>query len=610
MRSSGGLEMLEKAWPYGISGWLYYPIVDWGMSLAFYFAILILLASLLVAWTIKPFFRPEKNRRKDDLLYLLFLLSTIIWGRWPSFVGTELNPDESQSLAGASLLSLNPVPFVSVDGTTHGPLLYAPLLIGKMFGLPLDYGLARVVGLFACLVAVVCTFLLVGHFYDSRSARVAVLIIGFLEAVSSNSAILACSSETIPMAVLFMVLVIGWEADGLKIGLFGRAFLSGVLLSSLAYIKLQFVPIGVVVAVGWLWHVRVAHPDRSFSKLAATLVASAFVLPALITVVVVVNGGWNDFWQGYILANRVYTQHVRFHDMNTTSFFDADSYPLSQRFWRTYYRFVRHQAEIRWFLRGAFLSATVMLVALGLRSSDPDRTRKLSAPSAMTGATVLLAICLFVVVLPGNAYEHYFRIFFVPTGLWFGCLFGEWLVRKPKSKVPLLLILPLLVPFLAERVYNTGENWRRFNPEILFREGPSFLKAPPLNSASAEVLHFVRPGEKISVWGWDPAIYVLSQTYPATRDIVGERLMEDRFDLSFYRSRYLRELSQNPPPAFIDAVGGFMYKDPKLYGLQTFPELVDFLTRNYVLAVSRAEYKIWVRRDRLAELQQAQSSGK
>ena len=103
---------------------------------------------------------------------------------------------------------------------------------------------------------------------------------------------------------------------------------------------------------------------------------------------------------------------------------------------------------------------------------------------------------------------------------------------------------------------------------------------------------------------------MLSQTYPATRDIVGERLMEDRFDLSFYRSRYLRELSQNPPPAFIDAVGGFMYKDPKLYGLQTFPELVDFLTRNYVLAVSRAEYKIWVRRDRLAELQQAQSSGK
>ena len=610
MRSSGGLEAIEKAWPYGVSGWLYYPIVDWGMTLTLYLVMLILLAGLSVAWTIKPFFHPEKNRRKDDLLYLCFLLSTMIWGRWPSFVGIELNPDESQSLAGASLLSLNPVPFVGADGTTHGPLLYAPLLIGKLFGLPLDYGLARLVGLFTCLVAVVCTFLLIRRSYDSRSARAAVLIIGLFEAFSSNSAILAYSSEMIPMAVLFLVLVVGWEADGLKIGLFGRAFLSGVLLSSLAYIKLQFVPIGVVVAVGWLWHVRVAYPDRSFPKLAATLVASAFVLPTFMTIVVVVNGGWNDFWQGYILANRVYTQHVRFHDVKITGFLDADRYPLYQRVWRTYFRYVIEQAEMRWFLRGAFLSAIVMLVALGLRSSYPDGTRRLSAPSSVAGATVLLAICYFVVVLPGNAYEHYFRIFFVPIGLWFGCLFGEWLVLKPKSKLPLLLILPLLVPFLVERVYNTGETWNRFNPEILFREGPGFLKVPPLNSASAEVLHFVRPGENISIWGWAPSIYVLSQTYPATRDIVGERLMEDRFDLSFYRSRYLRELTQDPPPAFIDAVGGFMYQDPKLYGLQTFPELVDFLTRNYVLGVSRADYKIWVRRDRLAELQQSEETSR
>ena len=150
MTSSGGLQTLQDAWPYGISGWLYYPIVEWGMTEGFFIAVLVALCMLTLGCAVKPYFRPEVDSGRGDRIFYVLLFFTILWGRWPSFVPVELNPDESQSVAGASLLWLNPIPFVGADGTTHGPLLYAPILIGKLFGLPLDWGLARAVGLAAC----------------------------------------------------------------------------------------------------------------------------------------------------------------------------------------------------------------------------------------------------------------------------------------------------------------------------------------------------------------------------------------------------------------------------------------------------------------------------
>jgi hypothetical protein len=85
---------------------------------------------------------------------LVFL--TLCAFRWPSwFEPKELNPDESQIIAGAITLRDNPVFWKSVDGTTHGPLNEYILTAASLVGVPLNYLGARLMA--ALLIAGACS---------------------------------------------------------------------------------------------------------------------------------------------------------------------------------------------------------------------------------------------------------------------------------------------------------------------------------------------------------------------------------------------------------------------------------------------------------------------
>ena len=86
--------------------------------------------------------------------YCFLLGFSVLLFRWPTFSLMECDPDESQAIAGAMRLAQDPVFWRSIDGTTHGPLLYYPLLLPKMIGLNIDYGAARLVGLLAEMASV------------------------------------------------------------------------------------------------------------------------------------------------------------------------------------------------------------------------------------------------------------------------------------------------------------------------------------------------------------------------------------------------------------------------------------------------------------------------
>ena len=96
--------------------------------------------------------------------------------RWPLLgVPHQLNPDESQLIAGAITLRHDPVFWRAVDGGTAGPLDFYPLLPAAWVEGMASYAVARLIGLAVVFGAVVFAGEALALLAGAALARIAVL---------------------------------------------------------------------------------------------------------------------------------------------------------------------------------------------------------------------------------------------------------------------------------------------------------------------------------------------------------------------------------------------------------------------------------------------------
>ncbi len=117
----------------------------------------------------------------------------------------------------------------------------------------------------------------------------------------------------------------------------------------------------------------------------------------------------------------------------------------------------------------------------------------------------------------------------------------------------------------------------------------------------------------MSIWGWQPKLYVLTGVIPATRDSISHYVVSGGPYQSYFRSRYLGDLAKSRPPIFVDTIanGAWLWhswSDKDAH--ESFPELDKFINENYVLwadntRLSRAPARIYVLKERFAALKEA-----
>ncbi len=531
---------------------------------------------LLFAWALIPI--RESLRRQPDkvkswiwsgLVVFLFLFA---W-RWPWLLSAHgLNPDESQHVAGALTLAVDPVFFRSVDGATSGPLnFFATLPLALTVG-QIDYFTVRLTGLFLVWGSLLLGYQTARALTGAAVARLGLLPAAMFFATTDDWDFIHYSTEHLPVFLFCLTL---WLLVRAKAAQHPRGWLvaAGLAAGLSPWAKLQMGPItaGLIGFALWQIAIRAASPKARMSH--ALALGLPTLAPTALALALLAMGGLTGVaLQRYVLQVFVYVEDGGPYLDNLAKLGEL----------------IRISGTFPFFALGPLL----MIILAGLVTVIKRRGR---FHSLYTAGAALTGIGVFCVMLPGRPFQHYLLLLIAPLTLWgLAGLHDLWtstdnrrwqvglagLVFLFGGLIPLGHRLSKPVPFMFG---SFTEHWRH-----------------PRSGAANLVHHLTRPDDRISVWGYGPEVHAESGRAQATRDT-------DTFWLigppsshrETYRTTHLADFMRNQPAVFVDSVGpdSFFYRDRLLQGHETFPALAGHITSQYTQVADLTPFRLYLRND-------------
>lgn len=501
----------------------------------------------------------------DAAALFLFLLA---W-RWPFlFVADELNPDESQLIAGAIALGHDPVFWRSVDGTTSGPLNFYALLPLRWLGLPLDYFVTRLAGLLVITGALFACLRTLAAGYGRALAWLGVLPAAAFFATVTHPDLTHFSSEHIPLVLIAVpAWLLATRTPDDRVRLWAALFIAGAA----PWAKLQTAPVALVLC-GWAaWQIfREANtPLRDRLLRLAAAVACALVPTLFFVGLTAATGQLENAFRRYFLHNFVYVQ------VGTRSVSEA-------------VRDMKHMAMID----GRFPLLLVTVAGLLLAAVAYHAVRRVRPSTLFVVGALLTVAGIFAVIMPHREFLHYTLLLPVPFTLWLGAAAGGWWSDLATPRARRLLALGLLaagaLPPLLTR-------WQQPLPQI--SGSFSYHWRHPLSPIGSLVRGLSGREGTLGIWGWANHLYVETGLVQATRDAHSVWGIVDTPQRDYYRAIYLDDLRRHAPLVFVDAVG------PKAFAFEhrsnaheMFPALADYIREHYTLVRDTGEARIYVRK--------------
>ena len=229
---------------------------------------------LAIAWSLRA---SRKTDATASLGWKWWALAavTLLCFRWPMlWVQHQLNPDESQLIAGALTLRHDPVFWRSVDGGTAGPLDFYPLLPAAWADGFASYATARLIALAVIFGVVVFAGETLALLAGSALARIAVLPALAAIAFTTTPDFAHYSTELMPALLLAAA---GYVA--VRQGLTPvprQLWLIALLLGGVPWAKLQAAPLA-----GVLWLLVAVYEYRAGRPQSLIPLVTGALLPAL-----------------------------------------------------------------------------------------------------------------------------------------------------------------------------------------------------------------------------------------------------------------------------------------------------------------------------------------
>lgn len=510
----------------------------------------------------------------NSWLFALGVVFTLLAFRWPTwFVPGELNPDESQMLAGALTLRHYPVFWKYVDGTTHGPLNHIFLLFGSWFGLPLNFIGSRVMAALLEAGALLCTWAALRTLTSEKVARLGILPgLTFWSFVTWQD-YLHNSSELVSV---FLVALAIWllVAALTKMDLSARlaqlqAALAGFFLGAVPFAKLQAVPVAGAVGLAALLVLWSQRKRAGALKVFGLLLGGAGGASAIVGVYLLIFGLFPQFWVSYILSNLIYVDH-KTHGL-------ADMAVI-------FFSLITTGDYFACYLLGSVTFA-LLHVLLVINSIGPRLRAAILASWLVMGAAYL------AIIMPGRQAAHYLQLLVIPVTFLAGihlAALAEWKAAAGRSLVISLVMFGSLT--LAPQAWRRVTAWT----DMYLGKFVEYRAIPPL-AASRLILARAQPGDRLAMWGWNAQVHVETGLPQGTREAHTAFQLMDMPLRSFYRDRYMRDIKRWRPAWFVDAIGpnAFGFRDREIHGYETFPELAAFIREQYTFVSQEGDMRIF-----------------
>lgn len=571
-------------------GWIYNLVADFFLGLgAFSHLFMVVVSVLFLLFNARVLFPHlfKKNYLENEQAVLLINSIFFLLLRLPSLLSNEIDSDESEWIAGAATLIHDPRFWLSVDGTTSGPLNIFPLFIPHLLGWQLSFASVR---LFLILFIEIPTFYCLYHSVKkmtvSWSAQGFLFLWIFFNAFMSIpsffnpegfftfvfGSFFIYQSEKIPVLIISIIvlMVISWlkGESNRPARLFPAFFLIGLL----PYAKIQSLYIafllGMVMLVSLWW----SRHSLLQKFLYSTGFAFFALLPSLLCLIYLFrSGAWEDFFQSYILNNVVYSSTTNQSKIILHPVFDKYIY---NPFARTIIKALPLPQLL--FLYGILLSTVTMAIKCF------QYWKKWESKNRLFFAFLMLwwVVSFLTIVQSHRPFLHYYNFFLPPLFVSLSFFFhkvnllGVSTLTFPSAKkmAPALVFIVLVsLPYLF---------W-----ENKFIHGLKTTGKLPISVINKDIFKYRKDAlDRLAVyswhndaWGSHNKYYVETNLIQATRESHSERqLVSNKFSgkqFKYYRNRYLSDLHQNQPIFFIDMENE---------GSKTFPELKNYLDSGFV----------------------------
>lgn len=501
--------------------------------------------------------------------YLLTGVILIVFMRLPVIVfNRELNQDESQMLSHAITLFQDPVYWRSVDGTTIGPLDNYLLVIPKLFGFQLDYSSARFMGLLCVAGAWLLLFSSIKNWFGTAIARrisiVPLLFVAFTQEID----FVHYSSEQLPVLLLaYCVWQLSCLDPKMAPATSGLYFL-GLAAGAVPFGKLQAIPLVAVLVLSAFWIVFQRFQRYNEWKSAIALILGGLTIPLFFLAFTLFFGVFDDFIDFYLLGNAIYAGGASFLDIPSQ-----------------FFKIIALSTDFQFFSLALIVPMVIGLV----------RIVRLHLPGKMdfqVPFTIILLILasIYAVTKSGNDFIHYLNFCIIPWTLL--AAYGLSAVETWSFAFPAMIMLWFggydALHFVKERRLNAFDS-----------VGKTRLQESPVVT---EILKRRKEGDYMVVWGWNCSYYVEAQLAQGTAENHSERSIFEHPMRDTYRKRYLSDLGRTQPAFVLDAVGknSHWVQDKKTQGIESYPELNQYIRNHYTLLGEYDDVRLYVRNDRMA----------
>ncbi len=525
-------------------------------------------------WVLLFYLREKKlspSWLRRDSLFLGSILLGVFLLRLPVLAYAHLDVDESDWLVGAATFYKDPRFWLSVDGTTSGPLSIIPLSLIPLFGGTLSYVSIRLFALISYLLpGLLFTYLGLRNLCGRSIAGMVIIPLAGAVAMAQN-----LNTYNGEFPILFLTALSFYLYSYRYQGRFPKLFhwLAGFVIGLFAYSKPQAIPLGAVIALGYLWKL---YDHRQPPAVLSLFVMGGLSPSILVSIYLTLSGLWLDFFNSYIVNNLFYGGAEGPY---------GNTYTLGMIISKTLDYLLSQPDYAFWLLTGLLSFMVGLLVVLFQRKKvGHDLTRELIFALAM------LAVALFCTIKPLTFFYHYQHMLLVPVAWLTGVvvLNGFHLLSNLglaainiknlglKVAIPAFFMLTLVLVSI-QSIEHTFEM-----PMLVGGKADNRSKEAQIISSYTE------PNEKMAIWGWNTPLFVDTQLLQGTRDGHTHYHMIPITLQDYYLKRYVSDLKRNKPKVVVETFQGysaltFGADGRREFGLENYPGVYDYVIEHYEL---------------------------